>query len=120
MTAQAEGPLLEIDEERLREMIALVGPASETRLMRSLIGDLQTARLRLLRAFEQQDAALLRDQTHVLASLAATFGALALNRAAQQLEARSRAGGTPDVSAVIGLTDRLVALLSARPAGTPP
>jgi HPt (histidine-containing phosphotransfer) domain-containing protein len=119
MTAQVEGPVLEIDEERLRNMLALVGPGSEDRLLRSLIADLRMARTRLVRAFEQQDAPLLRDQTHLLASLAATFGALALDRAARQLEARCAAGGTPDVTTVAALTERLVTLLSARFAGMP-
>jgi HPt (histidine-containing phosphotransfer) domain-containing protein len=114
MTAHAKGPLLDIDERRLGEMLALVGPASETRLLRSLIDDLQTALTRLLRAIERRDAAGLRDQTHVLASLSATFGAMALNSAAQDLEASSRSGfGALDGSAVISRTERLIAFLAA-------
>jgi HPt (histidine-containing phosphotransfer) domain-containing protein len=120
VTDRAEGPVQDIDEDRLREMLTLVGPDSERRLLRLLIVDLQNARLRLLRAAEQKDAVLLREQTHVLASLAATFGAEALTRAARQLEARVRAGGTPDVGVVERLTEGLVDLLSARCAGKPP
>lgn len=115
MTAQAQGSLLDIDEGRLGEMLALVGPASETRLLRSLIDDLQTARIRLIQAIENRNAVDLRDQTHVLASLSGTFGAMALNAAAQELEARSQSAITAaDGTLVIARTDQMIAFLSAR------
>lgn len=118
MTAQAQGPFLDIDEGRLAEMLALVGPESETRLLRSVIDDLQTARERLVRAVERRDAVGLRDQTHVLGALAATFGAMSLSAAAQELEARSlSAVRVPDGSLVIAQTERLIAFLTGRLAG---
>jgi HPt (histidine-containing phosphotransfer) domain-containing protein len=115
MTARTEGPSVDIDEGRLSEMLALVGPACEQHLMRSLICDLRAARARLLRAAARRDTPGMRDQTHVLASLAGTFGAEALNAAAQELEARSLSStGAVDASRVIHRTDRLITDLSGR------
>jgi HPt (histidine-containing phosphotransfer) domain-containing protein len=118
MTAQAQVARVDIDEGRLGEMLALVGPASEKRLLRALIDDLQTARARLVRAIEQRDPIELRDQTHVLASLSGTFGAMALNAAAQELEAQSQSDVmAADGSLVIARTDGLIAVLSDRLGG---
>jgi hypothetical protein len=125
MTAPAEGPSLDIDRGRLAEMLALVGPASEERLLRSLIEDLGMARAGLLQAASRCDAAALRRQTHVLASLSATFGAGALNLAARELQSRSRASEAGrneglDPGPVVRLTDRVIAELSDRLAGSLP
>lgn len=122
MTAPAEGQSLDIDKGRLAEMLALVGPASEQRLLRSLIEDLGTARAELLQAATRRDAAALRRQTHVLASLAATFGADALDVAARELQSRSRTTDAerapgPDPGAVVHLTDRVIAELCGKLAG---
>lgn len=115
MTARAESLMGEIDEARLAEMLALVGPACEGQLLRSLICDLRAARTRLLRAVARRDIVDMRGQTHVLASLAGTFGAVALNEAAQELDARNPSGAEGvDASRVIHRTDRLIADLSAR------
>lgn len=115
MTARAEGSSLEIDEGRLAEMLALVGPDCEQYLLRSLICDLRGARARLFRAAARRDRAVLRDQTHVLTSLAGTFGAVALTEAAQDLDAQSlSATGDVDAGPVIRRTDRLIADLSGR------
>jgi HPt (histidine-containing phosphotransfer) domain-containing protein len=115
MTARAESLILDIDEARLAEMLALVGPACEQNLLRSLICDLRSARARLLQAVARRDRTVMRDQTHVLASLAGTFGAVALNEAAQELDARNPSGTAGvDASRVIHRIDRLIADLSAR------
>ncbi len=125
MTAPAEGPSLDIDRDRLAEMLALVGPASEERLLRSLIEDLGMARAGLLQAASGRDPEALRRQTHVLSSLAATFGASALNQAARALQSRSQTadGGRtpmPDPGPVVRLTDRLIAELNDRLADSRP
>lgn len=115
MSARAEGLIVDIDEARLAQMLALVGPACEQHLLRSLICDLRSARARLLRAVARRDTAVMRDQTHVLASLAGTFGAGALNAAAQEFDHRNLSGAAGvDASRVIHRTDRLIADLSAR------
>jgi HPt (histidine-containing phosphotransfer) domain-containing protein len=115
MSAQAEGLSVDIDEARLAEMLALVGPASEQHLLRSLICDLRAARARLLRAVARRDTVVMRDQTHVLASLAGTFGAVALNAAMQEFDGTDLSATTGvDASRVIHRTDRLIADLSAR------
>lgn len=121
MTARAADLLLDLDEGRLAAMLALVGPACERHLLSSLIGDLKAARTGLLQAAEQGDPARLRDQTHVLASLAGTFGAVSLNRAAQDLEAHSLSAA-PGLESrrVIHLTDSLITELTSRLAGTLP
>jgi HPt (histidine-containing phosphotransfer) domain-containing protein len=129
MTAPAQGPRLDIDTGRLAEMLDLVGPASEERLLRSLIEDLETARSALLHAASRHDRVALRQQTHVLASLAATFGAPALNTAARELQASSRTtdlwrgeGATAglDPGPVVRLTENMIAELTDRLAGLQP
>lgn len=121
MTPRATDLLLDLDEGRLAAMLALVGPACEQHLLSSLIGDLKAARTGLLEAAAQNDAARLRDQTHLLASLAGTFGAVALNAAAQDLEAHGlTAAGGLESRKVVHLTDSLIAELTSRLAGTLP
>ena len=108
------------DEVRLREMLDLVGPASERRLLASLIGDLQGARGALAEAILRRDARALCSQTHVLAALAGTFGAPALAAAAQAMESGAKADiGADDGARVLALTDQLMTSLSARIPDTP-
>ncbi len=115
MAAPAEASSDEIDEKRLEQMLALVGPASETRLLRSLIGDLRAALVALTVATDRHDVQSLCNQTHVLASLAGTFGARSLNAAARDLEIRSRSGtALPDCSGVILRAERLISHLTVR------
>ena len=107
--------LTDIDEGRLAEMLAVVGPAFEKHLLRSLICDLRAARARLTRAATRCDVVVMRNQTHVLASLAVTFGAVALAAAARELDGRSPPlAGEIDASRVIDRTDRLITVLSGR------
>lgn len=120
MTAQSGTTLQDIDEARLTKMLTLVGPASEGRLLRSLIDDLRTARAGLEAAISRQDAEMLRARTHVLASLADTFGAAGLSAAAQTLQAQSLSGAHPSDANSVGVeTDILIARLSDRLARVP-
>lgn len=120
MIAHSGTNVQDIDEARLTEMLTLVGPASEGRLLRSLIDDLRTAQADLEAALSRRDAEMLRAGTHVLASLADTFGAAALSAAAQTLQAQSLGGVHPsEANAVRVETNRLIARLSHRLARVP-
>lgn len=125
------GPItaLDLDEGRLREMLDLVGPGSEQRLLKSLVGDLETARAALSLALTADDGPAIRAQTHVLAALAGTFGAPTLAAAAKALDQRAKgtgdavdrgaAGSEFEGSDVLAMTDRLTACLSDRLLPTP-
>jgi HPt (histidine-containing phosphotransfer) domain-containing protein len=126
MTWDAPTGPQDLDEGRLREMLDLVGPASELRLLQSLMRDLTAARGALARAIADGDARAVSAQTHVLAALAGTFGAPLLAAAAQSLDGRSRAaagraaagpaaqGTVPDGAEVLAMTDRLLRRLTQR------
>ena len=115
MAAPVEASYEDIDEKRLGEMLALVGPASELHLLRSLIGDLRAAMAGLAVANDNRDMQSLCNLTHILASLAGTFGAPALSAAAQELEVRSRSGtAQPDCSGVFLRAEHLIGHLTAR------
>jgi HPt (histidine-containing phosphotransfer) domain-containing protein len=105
----------DIDERRLREMLDLVGPASETRLLQSLVGDLTAARAALGLALTAGDGGVVSAQSHVLSALAGTFGAPRLAAAALALERCAR-DGTPaaEGAEVLAMTDRLIECLSDR------
>jgi HPt (histidine-containing phosphotransfer) domain-containing protein len=105
----------DLDERRLREMLDLVGPASEMRLLQSLVGDLTAARTALARALSAGDKSAVSAQIHVLSALAGTFGAPRLAAAALALEQRSRGGPVmTDGAEVLAMTDRLTEHLSDR------
>lgn len=106
---------MEVDEARLRQMLDLVGPDSEARLLKSLVGDLATARTELAKALAKDDVAAVCAQSHVLSSLAGTFGAPGLAIAARALERQACSSGpTANGTEVLALIDRLAQQLSAR------
>jgi len=104
----------DLDEGRLREMLDLVGPASETRLLQSLVGDLAAARAALALALGAGDMRSIVAQSHVLSALAGTFGAPVLAAAALALERETGAPPGADGAAVLDMTDRLIEHLSGR------
>lgn len=105
----------DLDEVRLREMLDLVGPASEAPLLQTLVGDLRSARSALALALDAGDSRAVCAQTHVLGALAGTFGAPRLAEATTALEQRAKVGLTAaDGTEVLAMTEQLSDWLSAR------
>ena len=82
MTAQDQG---RIDETRLDRLLDLAGPDTSAELLERLKQDLAQIGNALAAAVAQDDRARIREQTHILISVAGSVGGLALSDDARAL-----------------------------------